>query len=339
MLGAQSKDTSATISIEGVGALDFVLHHKADMWISDRIRDGIIHDPHIVEFLKSCLAPGAVFIDVGANLGWFTVIASRLVGPNGHVIAIEPDPINLSLLKENVSRNYCANVSIVMAAAGDKETTALLFRSPDNQGDHRLAASSDRPDCVEVLVAPLDELISKLVKRVDMIKIDTQGSEAAVVRGMQDTLRSNPTARVVFEYWPYGLAECGSSAKDLVHVLRNWPTNLWLLHENGLAHMVDADCLERLADTGYSVLSQRQVDVVSVHVTDKHASEFLQSLAKRQICSWSLSGRQFTAYLARDFALRAATGRSRESRWAWFQLGRLALQTHRQGAGWLPAQL
>lgn len=320
------------ITIEGIGRLEFRLQQKADMWISDQIRRGSIHDSHIVAFLKSCLAPGAVFVDVGANLGWFTVIASRLVGPNGRVISIEPDPINFALLRENVERNQCANVDVVMAAAGEKNTSALLFRSPDNQGDHRLATSSDRLDRVEVSVVPLDELISKLVDRVDMVKIDTQGSETAVLRGMKDTLRSNPTARVVFEFWPYGLAECGSSARELVDVLKSWPTNLWLLHENGVARKVDPEIIERLSVYRYSPLSQRQIDVVAVNMSDKEANDYLQKNAKREIYKVSLSGRQFIAYRTTDFALRAATGRSGEASWVWLQIGRLAFQTRRWGA-------
>ena len=140
------------IAIPGVGNLDLVLHDRPDIWISDPIRRGEFFDPQILSVLCDFIDPGSVFVDVGANIGWFTLIGSRLTGPGGRVFAVEPDPRNCDILKRNVARNGCGNVTVYPVAAGAGKHKALLYRSADNQGDHRLSITSDRADRVKVRV-------------------------------------------------------------------------------------------------------------------------------------------------------------------------------------------
>src|ERR1700723_774183 len=81
--------------IPGIEPMTMALHESGDRWISGVIQRGEIFDSHILAVLRNFVVPGTTFIDVGANIGWFSVIGSRLVGEKGNVLAIEPEPRNL----------------------------------------------------------------------------------------------------------------------------------------------------------------------------------------------------------------------------------------------------
>lgn len=263
--------------IPGVGNLDLLLHDRPDIWISDVIRRGEIFDPHVLSVVREFIEPGSVFVDVGANIGWFTVIGSRLTGPRGHVFAIEPDPRNCLILKRNVARNSCANVTIFPVAAGAARRKALLYRSADNQGDHRLSAVSERSDYVNVGVRMLDSLLLPRTSRIDVIKTDTQGSETAVLGGMTQLLIANPRLRMILEFWPHGLEGCGSSASELAAMLSRRPSLLWLLLHDGSAVPVTLADVERLSRDEFAPATGRHADLVSIAADDDRAAEVLRA--------------------------------------------------------------
>lgn len=251
-----------SIDIPGVGPLTFALHARGDRWISDVILRGEIFDPHILAVLRDLVVPGTTLIDVGANIGWFSVIGSRLVGPGGHVLAVEPDPANLRLLRWSLARNRCRNVAVLPCAAGAETRTARLFRSDDNQGDHRLEVHSERADSVAVTVRPLDVLAGGVTGPVSAVKMDTQGSETAVLRGMPALLAANKRLRVVLEYWPYGLRQCGSSADELIDLLDRRHGSLWLLMGDGETVETSPEGLRELAATRFAPETQAHADLV-----------------------------------------------------------------------------
>jgi FkbM family methyltransferase len=257
--------------IPGIEPMTMALHESGDRWISGVIQRGEIFDSHILAVLRSFVVPGTTFIDVGANIGWFSVIGSRLVGEKGNVLAIEPEPRNLRLLRRNVARNRCRNVLILPWAAGAEARVARLFRSEDNQGDHRMETASDRLDSVEVLVKPLDSLPSKWSKNVSVIKMDTQGSEGAVLRGMPKLLAVNPRVRVVLEFWPYGLHQCGFSTRELADLLDRRNGLLWLLQSDGTAQETSPEGLCEAAETRFTVATQAHADIVWLAADDQEA--------------------------------------------------------------------
>ena len=183
-----------SLELAGLGEVQFALHSLKDIWVSDPIDQGYPIESHIAQLLSEFLRKGDWFLDIGANLGWFTIIGSRLVGDAGRVLAVEPDPFNLRLLRTNVRLNACRNVDIFAVAVGDGNRKASLHRSPDNQADHQLAIESDRPDRVQVRVTSIDYLFRDRLPRVDFIKIDTQGSEAAILP-MTRQVRCSGTGR------------------------------------------------------------------------------------------------------------------------------------------------
>ena len=142
------------------------------MAVHDPARDrfitpSLIHagcfEPFQTELVVNEVRPGDVAIDLGAHIGYYTLLLARLVGPTGRVLAFEPDPDNFALLSRNVEMNGYANVELFNAAASDRPGRSPLFRSPDNAGDHRLHESpGQRRPGVEVEVVAVDEILTRL---------------------------------------------------------------------------------------------------------------------------------------------------------------------------------
>ncbi len=164
--------------------------------------------------------PGMTVVDVGANVGYYTVLASERVGPSGRVVAFEPDPTNYALLVRNVTTNGCRNVVTVQKAVSDRIGSARLFLHPWNWGGHSLQGGEGAlqdPICVDTTT--LDSYFDDGRSRIDMLKIDVEGSEALVLDGAQRMLGEQRVDRIMMEFWPGGLQRCGSSPELVVDEL------------------------------------------------------------------------------------------------------------------------
>ena len=158
------------------------------------------------------LRPGAVIADVGANIGVNTVYAAQRVGPTGRVIAIEPTPDNLEVLRRNVARNHLPQVTIAPVAAGRAHETREFFIRGDVSAVNSFYQESVYAAVTEVVpvtVAPLDDLVDG---DADLVKIDVEGAELDVLGGMTRLLRS-PRLVIVAEWHPL-LQEKGGFAAD-----------------------------------------------------------------------------------------------------------------------------
>ena len=100
----------------------------------------------VTTFLKAHVGPGQTAIDLGANIGYFTLLLAQLVGQDGQVVAFEPDPENFQLLERNVRANGYTNVAVRREAVADYSGRAPLFLSDVNPGDHGLADADNRRD-------------------------------------------------------------------------------------------------------------------------------------------------------------------------------------------------
>jgi FkbM family methyltransferase len=174
------------------------------------------YEPLETTFLRNLLKPGMVFVDIGANIGYFTLVAARRVGPTGRVLAVEPEPYNFQLLQRNVGVNDLANVELANVALGDRQGSAALYCSPQNFGDHRLYdGASEQRRATEVQVRTLDGLVkARQLGAVDVIKMDVQGYENRVIAGMASTLAASPRALVLTEFWPYGIRQAGEDPQE-----------------------------------------------------------------------------------------------------------------------------
>jgi FkbM family methyltransferase len=181
----------------------YLLLHRWGLMGRDGLRE-------IEEFIR----PGMTVVDVGANVGIHTAEFSRLVGPGGKVVALEPAPFNLLALHRAREANDWSNVEIHGVAASDAGGEMGLECSPFNSGNNALSSCGGG---VTVRTVRLDSLLAGTP--VDFLKIDVQGWEAAVLQGALETLRRNRPIAVRLEIWPKGLRRAGSGLEEILEIL------------------------------------------------------------------------------------------------------------------------
>lgn len=194
------------------------------MWLDDRdtleLGTHGIYEPVETGLLQRELRAGGTFLDIGANIGYYTLIAARIVGPKGRVFAFEPDPANFTLLKKNVEANGHSNVTLVNKAVSDRTGGLRLFVNEANRGDHRIYDSKDGRSSISIQAVALDGFFKKLDRKVQFIKMDIQGSEAKALEGMKGLIRANRSLKLVTEFSPGSLKLCGSDPAGYLKTLR-----------------------------------------------------------------------------------------------------------------------
>ena len=203
--------------------------------------------------LEKLIKPGMHILDVGANIGLYTLFLARLTGDAGKVFAFEPEPNLFSVLCENCAANEAHNVTPFQCAAGDANGRATFQRATFNSGDNRLGASKSGAPSIEVEVARLDEVLP--VQTVQFIKLDVQGHELAALTGMQQLLASSPDVRVLFEFWPAGLGAANASPELLFKFFHDRDFFLYEMEESKARELEAPDSLvNRLGSKGYTNL-------------------------------------------------------------------------------------
>jgi FkbM family methyltransferase len=181
------------------------------------------YEPQISFALARILSPGMTVVDVGANWGYFTLLAAGLVGPGGRVLALEPDPRMFRLLGDNIALNGFARAGARLVAAAERNgvgTLAGYAEGAGNRGVSRLR-SGEGPDFVEVRLATIGAILAdERIEMVDVIKIDVEGAEDGVLLGMRDGLRNGSFRRILLELHPSLLAERGRTADECCGMLR-----------------------------------------------------------------------------------------------------------------------
>ena len=161
----------------------------------DLVLRGVVELP-VQEALRRRLPAGGVFWDVGADVGFFSLLGARITGPAGRVVAFEPSPEGAAAVRRHAELNGFSHVQVIEAAAGDQAGTARFVLAGESSWSH-LAERGNRRDSdreLDVSLVVLDQLVEAgQIPPPDLVKIDVEGSELAVLRGMQRTLeRSGP---------------------------------------------------------------------------------------------------------------------------------------------------
>jgi FkbM family methyltransferase len=160
-----------------------------------------VYDIYIRELLKK----GMNVIDIGAHIGTYSILAAEKVGPAGKVVSVEPEPRNYEQLKKNIELNKFKNVITKNMALSDHEGLEKLYLNIDNSGGHSLTFQKDKNSYINVTVKTLDNLIEELnLKKIDIIKIDAEGSEIPILKGAEKTLKNNPDMKIIVaaEHYP-----------------------------------------------------------------------------------------------------------------------------------------
>ncbi|MCL7379631.1 FkbM family methyltransferase [Streptomyces sp. 35G-GA-8] len=192
-----------------------------------------VWEPHMTRWLQSRLRPGDTFVDVGANIGYYSVLASGLVGDEGQVVAIEASPDFHRKLLQQVQLNQCSNVRAVNGAVSDsRKALTFVLASSANMGANSIVPYDGLAESsFEIEARPLPELLeSDEIARARVIKIDVEGAEGSVVRGMVPILdKLRPDVEITVEVTPDRMAQLGDSAEELVTTMRDHGFNVYRL--------------------------------------------------------------------------------------------------------------
>jgi FkbM family methyltransferase len=205
-----------------------------------------VHEPNLTKLLLTRFANSAEnnFIDVGANIGYFSCLMSKLAGPAGKVLAFEPEPQNLKLLEQNIKINLLTNVVVHPCALGAGEGSAMLgIYKPSNRGRHSLL-EMDAKSRIRVPVRTLDDVARNSGKNTgpwSLVKIDVEGYEGFVIDGAKETLPRIET--LVMEFSPAIQKGAGGDPASTLRILTGYFSRLYRIENSDLIKVTADDCL------------------------------------------------------------------------------------------------
>lgn len=187
------------------------------------LQDGV-YEPHMIGCLEKLLKPTSVFVDVGANEGYFSVIASKIVGPTGRVIACEPQQRLEYILSENLRINSALNVKLLHSAISDATGEAVIYISPDtNTGSTSLMQTTKYKLPVEpVHTVTLSDMLSQCnLQTVDLLKMDIEGFEYEAILGSPEVFRTGVIRNIALELHPVHLKRRGLKTETITSFLKD----------------------------------------------------------------------------------------------------------------------
>jgi len=227
--------------------------------LSDRVHSESLYTTGIWEkneaacFMKH-IHSGMIVIDIGANVGYYSLLAAEKVGVSGRVFAFEPEPSRHGLLEKNIQADGCKQVVSVQKAISNKTGTARLYLDPrHNPGDHRLYDSNDGRDSIVVETVRLDDFFKDKDSPIHSIKMDIQGAEMAALEGMGDIIKRKDELIILTEFWPEGMRRCGFSPIEFLNTLvaKGFHLHIVADENQSLKHMEPGQILKMCEDETY----------------------------------------------------------------------------------------
>jgi len=208
--------------IRFVSVDNFIFGLPAEEWrLAAFLRFRGIPEPGLVKFFQTLIRPGMTIVDVGASFGIFTLYAARSLQWNGRIHSFEPTPRTHELLRNNVQVNGFLEANLVQfheAAVTDFEGTARLTTFPENSGHNTLFWQNGGAESVIVKTTRLDTALQG-EPRVDLVKIDAEGAELGILRGMAQIIEKNPEVHILIEFAPIHLARARFTPEDFLRTL------------------------------------------------------------------------------------------------------------------------
>ena len=209
--------------------------------------------------IMNLVRPGSFVIDIGAHVGYYTLISAGLTGLHGKVLAFEPDPTNHELLTRNIELNLFHNVTVVKKAVSNQSGTGTLFQTKLDTGRHS-TYKHDIPlsGSVDIETVSLDEILGEQGNpKVDLIKIDVEGAEMDVWHGMSQLLAGDTVPKIIIEYHPILLTSAGVDALQFASQIFSQGFRVQMVNDNTGLKAIDESEMEELTTR----LSRHQVSI------------------------------------------------------------------------------
>jgi FkbM family methyltransferase len=192
-------------------------------------KENKIHEKETTELLKKIVKEGNLFVDLGANMGYFTLLAAKLVGPQGKVFSFEPEPKNYRCLLKNIEINNYKNVIALQKAVSDRKGKTRLYICDYDSGHHTInkfdgiesysRGRFTRKHSIEIETITLDDFFKNQEDSIDIIKMDIEGAEALALTGMDNILRKNKKLKMIVEFFPLLIRKMGNSPEEFIRKL------------------------------------------------------------------------------------------------------------------------
>lgn len=180
-----------------------------------------VHEANSTKVVQEIIKPGMCVLEAGANVGYYACMQAKLVGPTGHIYAVEPSPSNVEMLQRNIKENGFTNMTVLQSAFGaedgeqpfyvDKRSNLSSFVKRDDLGEY---------ECIPMKIQTIDTYIAD--KKIDMIRMDVEGYEKEILLGAKETLSTRPPKYFFIEVHSELLAKRGSSTNEVCSYLRKY---------------------------------------------------------------------------------------------------------------------
>lgn len=193
------------------------------------------------EMFKKVIKEGDTVVDVGANIGYFTLLATRLVSRSGKVYAFEPEPRNYNLLLKNIEVNRYDNIVTVQKAVSNVTETVRLFLDDKDTGAHTIYQPDTERKFIDVQSVTLDEFFKDKKHPIDVIKMDIEGAEMAALLGMKRIIRENKNLKMFVEFhFPSIRRRCDSPEEFVRRLLDDYHFSILAIGD----YLKDRKCMK-----------------------------------------------------------------------------------------------
>ena len=203
-----------------------------------------IYEPNQTEIVKKYVHEGDIVIDIGAHVGYYTLLMAQLVGENGKVYSFEPDPVNFQLLKKSVEINGFENVVLIQKAVSNITDKVKLFLGDDDSAINRIydAKLGDAKESIDVESVTIDEYFKENDELIDFIKIDSEGSEIKIINGMKQFLSRNQELVMMTEFFPFLIKKSGDEPNQYLKSLEKSGFSLYnILDKNEKTNKINSE--------------------------------------------------------------------------------------------------
>jgi len=203
-----------------------------------------IYEPNQTEIVKKYVRKGDIVIDIGAHVGYYTLLMAQLVGKNGKVYSFEPDPVNFQLLKKSVEINGFENVVLIQKAVSNITDKVKLFLGDDDSAINRIydAKLGDAKESIDVDSVTIDEYFKENDELINFIKLDSEGSEVKIINGMKQFLSRNKKLVMMTEFFPFLIKKSGDEPNQYLKSLEKSGFSLYnILDKNEKTNKINSE--------------------------------------------------------------------------------------------------
>lgn len=221
-------------------AIDSRMIIDPDTFFAEAYIQGI-YEPNLVQYIKNNVRPGMICVDVGANVGFFTLLMAKLVQPGGRVIAFEPTSRVFEVLKRNVQLNGLIQVDLEQTALSSSSGMVDFQEGPAGFEVYNTIGKVTHPNAIDQSFVTSSVKCERLetylgargLQQVDFIKIDVEGAELSVLSGMERILKLNPQCQLVVEFADETTQGLGYNASDIGRWFVNRGWQLYVIGKGG----------------------------------------------------------------------------------------------------------